>query len=179
MREGVGRRDLPQLFAQESPERTTRRGEDEGVNLVGRAPLEALKRRRVLAVDRKQSSPAAALCSEGELARGDEALLVRERQVDSPFERPQGGREPREPHDGVEDQVGLRAFEQNGQIAADLGQRRQSVDRLGPGGGRAELELRMLLDDLEGLAADRACGSEECDPLHPGSVGSCREQPAT
>jgi hypothetical protein len=61
----------------------------------------------VLAVDgqHEPSSPRPRLA--GELAGGDEALLVRERERDAAFERPQRGVDAGEADDRVQDDVGL------------------------------------------------------------------------
>ena len=82
------------------------------------------------------------------------------------LERPERGRQPREADDGVQHHVGLRAVEQLGEVAADLGQRCQPVERLRARGGRHELELRLGGDDLERLAADGAGGPQEGDSRH-------------
>src|SRR5205085_11358008 len=124
----------------------------------GRAVLEALEGGRVLAVDREQTASALLQRRERELAGGHEALLVREREIDAVFERPQRRRQAREPDDCVEDDVWVRPLEQLDQVAADLCERRQPVDRLRAGGSRDELELGMRVDDLERLPPDRAGG---------------------
>ena len=104
-------------------------------------------------------------------AGGDEALLVREREVDAALERPERRVDPREADDGVEDDVGLGAVEELGEIAADLLQRRVDVvERRRAGRSRAQLELGMRLDDLDRLAADRAGRAEESDALHAREV---------
>ena len=127
----------------------------------------------MLRVHGEQQASSPLLGGERELARGDEALLVREREVDAGLERPERGRQACEADDGVEDDVRLGALEQLGEIAADLCQRRQPVHGLRAGGGCDELELRVRGDDLECLAADRARGSEERDSLHAASVRGC------
>ena len=76
----------------------------------------------------------------------------------------QGSPEAGETDDGVEDDVGLRSFEQLGEIAADLRVRREPVDRLRPGRAGDELEAGVRVDDLERLPADRAGGTQERDP---------------
>ncbi len=166
-------RDVLELGARAAAERAARAGEDERVDLLRLASLEALEERRVLAVD-GQDPPAAPLCArERELAGGDEALLVREREVDAALERPERRVDAGEADDGVEDDVGLGAVEELGQIAADLLERRVDVvERRRAGGGGAELELGMRLDDLDRLAADRAGCAEQRDALHRISVGS-------
>ena len=72
------------------------------------------------------------------------------------FERPECGRKPREADDRVQDNVRLRLLEQLREIAADLGQRSEPVDRLCTGRSGGELELRVSIDDLDRLPADRA-----------------------
>ena len=79
--------------------------------------------------------------------------------------------DPREADDGVEDDVGLGAVEELGEIAADLLQRRVDVvERRRAGRGGAELELGVRLDDLDRLPADRAGCAEESDPFIGASV---------
>ena len=110
---------------------------------LGVPALEALERRRVLGVDGQQQPSSPLLCGERELAGGDEALLVREREIDAGLERPQRRRQAREADDGVQDDVRLGAFEQLGEVASDLRQRRQPVDGLRAGSSGDELELRV------------------------------------
>ena len=80
----------------------------------------------------------------------------------------------READDGVEDDVRLGPLEQLDEVAADLRQRREPVDRLRAGGGGDELEFGMCVDDLERLPADRSGGAQEGNALHLLSVGSLR-----
>ena len=88
------------------------------------------------------------------------------------LERPERRVDPREADDGVEDDVGLRALQQAGQIAADLLQRCiDVVERRRAGGRGAKLELGMRLDDFDRLATDRPGGPEQRNALHPPSVG--------
>ena len=126
----------------------------------------------MLAVDGQQQPSTALVRLEGELSGGDEALLVRQGEIDAALERPERGGEPREPDHCVEHEVRLCALEQLSQIPAHLSQGCQPVDRLGTGRGRAKLEFGVGLDDLERLAADRSSGAEQRNSLHPGSVGS-------
>ena len=112
---------------------------DEALRL---AELGALEERRVLAVDRDQRASAPLLRRERELAGGDEALLVRERERDAALERPHRRREPGEADDRVQHEVGLGALEQLGQVAPGLRQRREPVDRLRARRRGDELELR-------------------------------------
>jgi hypothetical protein len=120
----------------------------------------------VLAVDGKQQPSTPRLRRERELARRDETLLVRERKRDAALERPESRRETREADDGVQHDIGLGAVEQLGQVAPDLRQRREAVDRLGAGRGRDKFEPGVGRDDLERLAADRARRPEKGDPRH-------------
>ena len=72
----------------------------------------------------------------------------------------------READDRVQDDVRLGAVEQLGEVAADLCQRREPVDRLRARGGRHQLELGVRADELERLAADGARGPQEGDCSH-------------
>ena len=124
----------------------------------------------MLAVDRDQRPSPALARRECELARGDEALLVGERERDAVLERPHRPWQPRESERCVEDDVGLRALEQLGRVAADLRQRRKAIERRRARGGRNELERRVAGDHLDRLPADRPGGTEERDPRHGNSV---------
>ena len=75
------------------------------VHLLGPPFLEALEERRVLAVDRQDPAAAARLRRGRELAGRDEALLVREREVDAVLERPERRVDAGEADDGVQDDV--------------------------------------------------------------------------
>ena len=89
MRERLLGRDVLELVARAAAERPAGAGEHERVDLLAARALEALEERRVLAVDREDPSAAALARGERELAGGDEALLVREREVDAVLERPE------------------------------------------------------------------------------------------
>src|SRR4051812_11544451 len=172
MCEGLVRRHAAEVVARAAAERAAGPGEHEARDLVGRRALQALVEGRVLAVDRKDAAAAPFLGGERELARRDETLLVREREVDAVLERPERRVHAREADDGVQHDVGLRALEQRDEVAADLLQRRVDVvERRRAACGRAELEPWMRLDDLDRLAADRARGAEEGDPFHRSSLG--------
>ena len=80
---------------------------------TGRAPS---ARCRPAAAARRRARCAAS----GELAGGDEALLVRERERDAVLERPERRVDAGEADDRVEDDVRLAALEQLGRVAADL-----------------------------------------------------------
>ena len=110
------------------------------------AAFEALEERRVLAVDREQQAAAPLLRGQRELAGGDEALLVRERERDAALERPERRADAREADDRVQDDVRLGALEQLGQVAADLRcetpcSRPASIRSDEPDASSAELEL--------------------------------------
>ena len=171
----VTRSSSSRLRPRNGPPDAVRTSECDG---VGAAALEALERRRECSLSTGIRRAAAAPArGERELAGGDEALLVREREVDAALERPQRRGQPGEADDRVQDEVGLGGLEQRRRVAADLdvldavrrGERRE-VGRARR--ERAELELGMRGDDLERLAADRAGGAEQGDALHPASVGA-------
>ena len=129
----------------------------------------------MLGVDRQQQASAPLLRGERELAGGDEALLVRQRERDAALERPQGRTDSGEADDGVQDDVRLRGVEQLRQVAADLRVRdavlRGERAEIGRARGKsAELELGVPLDDLDRLPADRAGGAEQRDSFHGDSV---------
>ena len=163
VRERLLRRDVGELVARASAERAAARRQDEALGLP---ELCALVERRVLAVDRDQPPAAALLCGEREVACGDEALLVGERERHAVLERPHGRGQPGEAERRVQDDVGARLLEQAGRIATHLGQRREAVDRRRAGRGRDELEAVVGRDHLERLAADRAGRSQEGNALH-------------
>src|SRR6185503_13320989 len=102
-----------------------------------------------------------------ELAAGDQALLVREREVDPVLERPERSGQPREADDGVEHNVGLGLLQKLSEVTADLGEWGEALDVLRARRGGHELELGMGADDLQRLVADRPGRSEERDALHP------------
>ena len=142
------------------------------MDLVGRPAFEALERPRVLAVDGDETPSPALLRVESKISGRDEALLVCEREIDAALERPQRCGQTGEADHGVQDEIRCGPLEQLDQVAADLSQGREPVDRLRARGGGAELQLGVVLDDLERLTTDRAGGAQEGDSLHPGSVGS-------
>ena len=57
---------------------------------------------------------------EREIARRNEALLVRERERDPVLERPERRADAGEAHHGVEHEIRLRRFEELSEVAADL-----------------------------------------------------------
>ena len=138
------RRDVFQLLARSAAERPAGGGEHEGVDLVGRRGLRGTGTPPSARCRRECSRPPPrSLRVERELSGGDEALLVREREIDAALERPQRRGQAGEADHGVEDEIRLGPLEQLGQVAADLRQRREPVDRLRARGGGAELELGM------------------------------------
>ena len=131
--------------------------------------------RGVLGVDREQQPSAPLLRRERELAGGNEALLVRERECDAALERPQRRADAGEADHGVEHHVRLRGLEQLRQVAAHLSQldavlggERAQVGRSCR--ERTQLQLGVSLHDLDRLPADRAGGAEKRDSLHGHSV---------
>ena len=97
VRKRFARCDAFQVLARSPAERPTGGGEHEGVDLVGRPAFEALERPRVLAVDGNETPSPALLRVEGKISRRDEALLVREREIDAALERPQVAGRPAKP----------------------------------------------------------------------------------
>src|SRR3954451_9354059 len=171
MFERVLDRDVLELGPRAAAERATGCRKDERLHGGRIAPLEALKDGRVLAVDREQEPAAQAVCSERELACGDEALLVGEREGDALLERPERRLYAGEADDGIEHHVRARGLKQVDCGAADLRVldivgRRNLGEWLPRRHHRAELELGVELDDLDRLTADRARGAEEGNALH-------------
>ena len=95
-------------LAPAAAERAARRGDDEPGDGPGGGAPEALGERRVLAVDRQQPAPLARGGGQHELAAGDQALLVRERQVGAGGERRERRAQPGGAHDRVQHDVGAR-----------------------------------------------------------------------
>jgi hypothetical protein len=125
----------------------------------------------VLAVHGQEQSSSPLPGRERKPAGGDEALLVRKREVDAVLEGPEGCRNAGEADDRVEDEIGLGGFEQRDGAAAGLGVLDAALggelgEVLRTGGERADLQLRMAVDHLERLPSDRPRGAEEGDPLH-------------
>ena len=164
-------RDVLEFGPCAASERAARPRHDERVDLLRLAPFEALEERGVLAVDRQDPPSPTFARGECELAGCNEALLVRQREIDAALQRPERRVHAGEAHDGVEHDVGLRLLEQLGQVASDRLQRRVDVvERSRSRSCGAELEPGMSLDDLDRLAADRAGCAKERDALHPASV---------
>ena len=130
MRERLLRRYVRQIVSVSSAERASGRGENERVDGLERPALQALEGRTVLAVHRQEQAPSPLPCRESELAGGDKAFLVRERERRAALERPERRPEAGEADDGVEDDVRLGALEELGRVAAHLCERSETVDRL-------------------------------------------------
>ena len=92
-------------------------------------------------------------------ARGDAAL-----------ERPQRRGKPGEADDRVEDDVRVRALEQLGQVAADLGHRCEARRSAGIPRPRRRAPARAGGDHLDRLTSDRPGGAQHRDPFHLRSV---------
>ena len=142
--------------ARAAAERAAGRGQHERRDGVGSTSLEALEERRVLAVDRQQQAAPPPLGGDGELAGGDEALLVRERERDAALERPERRPDAGEADDRVEDESGSQASSSAVHVAADLGvldavRGGELVERLRAGHQRAQLELGVRCHDLDRL----------------------------
>jgi hypothetical protein len=120
----------------------------------------------VLRIHRKDPAAAARERRNGQIARGDEALLVREREIDAALQRPHRRGQARETDDGVEDDVGLGALEELGEVSADLRERSDAVERLRSRGCSDQLEVRVRVDDLARLRPDRARRAEQGHALH-------------
>ena len=90
---------------------------------LGRRALQALKDRGVLAVDRQQPRAAARRVRDEQLARGDDQLLVRDRDVDAAIDRG----EDRVERDGA---VGRREHDVGAALARDAMQTRGTVARV-------------------------------------------------
>ena len=160
-------RDVGELVTRVAAERPAARGQHDAPRL---AELRTLEERRVLAVHGDEAPAAARVRGEGELTGRDETLLVRQRERDAALEGPDRRGQPCEAERRVEDDVGLRAFEQLRRVAADLSERREPLERRRAGSGRHELEPLVGVDHLERLPPDRPGGAQEGDPLHGDSV---------
>ena len=118
----------------------------------------------MLAVDGQEQPSSPLPRGDREIAGGDEALLVRERERDAALERPERRAHSREPDDGVQHEVGLGGVEELGDVAADLDVlasqlRRELVERLRARRERAHREL--------GVAAITSSACRPMDPVAP------------
>ena len=87
-------------------ERAARGRDDQRLDGAGRLVPQQLVERRVLGVDRHERGAAAGGRREHEVAAGDEALLVRERDVDAGLERGERRAQARDADAGVQHEVG-------------------------------------------------------------------------
>ena len=132
------------------------------------AALEALEERGVLAVHRQQEPSPALPRRERELARRDEALLVRERERHASLERPERGwQAPRTRRTAFRTTSGsARSRSSVRSPPTCVSGARPSIG-CGSRRGRNQLEARVRLDDLDRLSTDRARRSEQGDSRHP------------
>ena len=126
---------------------------------------------RMLAVDRQEHTPTPLVRCECEPARGNEALLVRERERDAVLQGPERRADAGEPDDRVQDDIRLAPLEEGHRVAADLDVvdlvlGRELLERSRPRHERADLEVGMCADDVEGLTADRPGRAEDRDAFH-------------
>ena len=166
-------RDVLELVARAAAERAARRGQDERVDLVRRAALEALEGGGVLAVDRQQPPSAPRLRGEREVAGGDEALLVREREVDAALERPERDRQARRSRrrrSARRPARRARAARSGRRRPASAARARRSASL--PDAAATSSRSGMRLDDLDRLTADRARRTDQRDSLHGDSMTS-------
>ena len=101
-------------------ERAAGSGEDERVDGLGARPSRHWKTAECSLSTGSSSASAPLPGGDREIACGDEALLVRERERDAALERPQGRADAGEADHGVQDEIGLGRLEELGQVAADL-----------------------------------------------------------
>src|SRR6185369_8487496 len=94
-----------ELVTVSSPERPSGGGQDERLDRGRVATLEALVRRRVLAVDRQEPPLPVRPRLQRELPRRDEAFLVGEGEIDAALESPDGRRQAGKTDDRVQDEV--------------------------------------------------------------------------
>jgi hypothetical protein len=131
-------------------------------------PVEALKKRRVLAVDGQEQPSSLLPRSDGEISRRDETLLVRESESHAALERPQRCADAGEAHDGVQDEVGLGRIEKLREIAPhadmlDAETAREVIEGLRPGCESADRELGSGRDHIERLPPDGSGRPEQGD----------------
>ena len=192
-REGVVAAHPLQFIGGSAAERTPRGGEDRRPHALARHALQELEEGRVLGVDRHQARARAGPDRRDQVAAGDEALLVGERDRDAALQRRQrraqaGGADQRVQHD-----VGGAGVDQGGEVrvvghrapaggggrppdAVGLGLRRHRV-HAAPAGETARLQVGRPVDDLEGLDADRSGASQDEYACHPSSVARPPRRP--
>ena len=163
-------RDVAQVVAGASAERSAAGGDDELAHLVRAAAAQALGERRVLGVDRAQLARLGA--RRDQRAAGDEGFLVRERDRASRVEGGEGGAQTLRACDGVEDDVRVRRGERDrlvrpdGGTDAELGRLLGEQVRVRAAGGEPDdLEaVGGVADDVERLRADRPGRAEHDHP---------------
>ncbi len=143
-------------------ERAARRGQHEAAYLVGAASAQALRQRRVLAVDGHDL--AGRREPRDERAADDEGLLVGERERVAGLERGQRRPQPHGPGDAVEDDVAGAARGLGRGLLAQAGVRRGELGhllleqlRVGPARGQADdaEPVGVVAHQVEGLGPDR------------------------
>ncbi len=185
--------DIGELGQRPAPEGAARGGEDERLDGARVLVAHQLVQRRVLGVDGDQQGAAALGGIAHERATGDEALLVRERDIDPGLERGERRAQAGDPDAGVQHEVGrdlecqrgdaLRALEhasrepvagprRGGWIGegegrdAVLARERDQRSVVATGSQRDDLDIGEGRDDIEGLAADRPRRTQQGDALH-------------
>ena len=148
MGEGVVDRDLGQLGSRPAPERPARRRQhDPSDALVVVVGAQAHVDGAVLGVDRNQLGSGRLPSLLHDRRRGDQRLLVGERQPLARLQGAQGHRQAGEADDAVDTHIGQ---------AADLGQRVGAGVDLGSRGDRIlELARQRIVGDGDDLGADR------------------------
>ena len=183
MGQGVGDGHVGERLGRAAAERPARCGDHEAGDGARGGAGQALGESRVLAVDREHATAARVERVHHERAAGDQALLVRERQVGAGGEGRERRAQPRGAHDRVQDDVGtalgnqpLDACGAVEHLAVELApggsgggwvDERDAPDPVPAGGGhqarvvgvgreRACAELGVRPHDLERLRADRS-----------------------
>ena len=134
------------------------------------AALEALEQRRVLAVNGEQPASASLVGRDRQVAGGDEALLVRERERDPLLERPQGRADPGEPRSRSAPRPARpRSSSWTGRRRP--GRARRGAWRRARRGARCRTaahraRARVAFDDLDRLPPDRAGRTEQRNASH-------------
>ena len=174
-------------------ERSAARGEHDARDLTHLAGAQRLPDRGVLGVDRHDLAAARRPRLGDDRARGDEALLVGEREALAGFERGERGGEAGEADDRVEDDVGVGVRGELGERAgvveagtreirrhAELGPLLLEQVGVAPGGERDDAEVvAVAAQDVERLGADGPGRPEDDDAGGHGTQarGSSRPVP--
>ena len=123
VRERVGDRDLLQLFARATAERSAARGQHDARHFGRATRAQALPDRGVFGVDGDDLSPARGARLRDDRSGRDQALLVREGEALAGLQRGHRHGQSREADDGVQDDVGFRQRRQLGQRTGFVGAR--------------------------------------------------------